>query len=777
MLLLYAYMKAAATLKPKAKLKTKAAKKPLAINYTILLTIAKYAILGLGIFALSNASFYTIRPFGAAFYLALALLGTPIVIIAPFFLAAEVAAGGVFGLLAALLITLLSIGAKYLKGYLKRSERPTKWLAFTLPILAALCSAAFMSLTGHHILHILLYAALCLCMLHATRIALKPILIEKLKYKMLEVEVICFCIIIIAAGLGLAAFSIFGFPLALLIGSYCVFIAAKTAGPPRAIVIALLFGMGHSLFALNITPLAAYVFIAALGVAFVSAPKAIMPLAALAGYLIFQFFFFEDTAYVVLWISAVGGAALAYMLTPNSVMQTLKNYLFEKHDKAAVRYMMQQDRAGLAHRLSSAASVFYAMSDAVTIMERPLPSYKGSLKNKCCAICEHEKACKANEARDAALEEMLSTVFEKGRATIADIPPYLTEHCVNLAKLIGTATNICENRRTLISELDSEKKSRAIVAHQMHGMSGVLKNLAASTQAEIKTDFTRENVLVEELNYAGIACAQSLIAEDCSVLVLRTETYDKKAIEKITTRVLGRPYTVSGLDDTLLSGFCAVTLKARPRADVVFGVAAASKVDGEVSGDTHSFIKIGQNRFMMALGDGMGSGEKARTASSTAVGLVENFYRAGFSGELVLKSVNRFLSSSASENFSALDICVINLDSLALDVVKLASPATYVKRKDTVERIDGSSAPIGMLDTIEPTALNLNLTPGDMVVLASDGISESFNGDKLAAAINNLRTLNTQTLAEGILETAQFNRGGKLGDDSTVLVARVVEMV
>ena len=740
-----------------------------------LLTLLKYALIAIGLLALSNASLYEVRPFGASFYFALLFLNVPFVIITPMFLASELVAGGIFGLFSAAIQSVLFFGAKKLFDILKTKKVRNRWILYTAPPLSTFAVAAFMAFTQLGLLHLLLHAFLSLAFSAAARIALRPILIEKLKYKMLETEIICLAVLVAAASVGFSAFRLMGFPLALMVAAYTVFIAARAAGGAKAIVVGLTFGVGHSLYANEVTPMAAYAFIAIVAAAFAAAPKIIMPLSSLAGYLIFRFFFFYETTYLIHWLLALSVAGIAYMFTPNHAIKTLKNYLFETHDKTAVRYMMQRDREDLAHRLRASSGVFCAMSQTLSATHKTLPEYHGSLANKCCALCEHQSVCAAEVTKRAqALDSMMQTVVTKGKAQLSDIPDYLTSRCANLAKLLNTATQISDARNVLKVQIENENKSRSVISHQMLGLSGVLDDLAATTSASVKTEQERERILVQELNYASVATAQSLIVGDTVTLVLRTETFDRKAIERLVSRVTNRPFTIYSIDDTTLSGFCCVLLKARPIFDVVFGVAGVAKKVGDVSGDSHSFIKIGRNRFMMALSDGMGSGKKAHATSSAAIGLVENFYRAGFSGELVLKSVNRFLAGTGGENFSSLDICVIDLDNLDTDVVKLATPATYIKRQDSVEKIEGSGAPMGMLDTIEPKVQREQLQSGDMLVLASDGVEECFSGDKLSATINNLRTLNPQTLAESILEHAMHLNGGVLKDDSTVLVARVI---
>jgi len=374
----------------------KAKRQKRAVNFLsrkTLLAVAKYAVIALGLFALSNAYVYGVRPFGAALYFALLFFNVPFLIITPMFILAEFAGGGLFSLFSSAIIVAIFGGALLLKKHLKQKNKSFKWLWFAAPLFASGAHAAFMMFTDLNLLHIALYTLLIFSFVQALKVALRPIIIEKLKYRMLVVELLCLAGIVIAAGAGLSGFNLFGFPLGVLFAAYSVFIAAKTAGGAKAVVVGVLFGLGHAFSAFDPTMLAAYVFFSALAVAFASAPKILMPLSALAGYLIFAFFFFNETLPIVLWVSAIATAGLAYMLTPLSFLANVKSYLFETHDKTAVRYMIQRDRQELAKRLHSAAGVFGAMSYTLENSGKKLPDYKGSLANTCCALCEHDNSC------------------------------------------------------------------------------------------------------------------------------------------------------------------------------------------------------------------------------------------------------------------------------------------------------------------------------------------------------------------------------------------------
>ena len=121
-------------------------------------------------------------------------------------------------------------------------------------------------------------------------------------------------------------------------------------------------------------------------------------------------------------------------------------------------------------------------------------------------------------------------------------------------------------------------------------------------------------------------------------------------------------------------------------------------------GDTHSFIKISKDKFLLALCDGMGSGVQAEKTSNISISLVENFYKAGFDNDIILSSVNRLLVCANEEAFTAVDIAVINLEKGLCDFIKLGSPTSVVKCNGIVQFIAGGSLPLGVLEEMKPVS-------------------------------------------------------------------------
>lgn len=68
---------------------------------------------------------------------------------------------------------------------------------------------------------------------------------------------------------------------------------------------------------------------------------------------------------------------------------------------------------------------------------------------------------------------------------------------------------------------------------------------------------------------------------------------------------------------------------------------------------------------MLALSDGMGSGEYARRISDCTISLVESFYRAKMPSDTILSTVNQLLSFNREESFSCIDVATVDLDTAA----------------------------------------------------------------------------------------------------------------
>ena len=215
-----------------------------------------------------------------------------------------------------------------------------------------------------------------------------------------------------------------------------------------------------------------------------------------------------------------------------------------------------------------------------------------------------------------------------------------------------------------------------------------------------------------------------------------------------------------------------------PRCDLVFATASLNSNNSSASGDLHTLLKLSSGKYMLGICDGMGSGGLANQISNKTLNLIESYYRAGFESDEIISSVNNILLSQSVEESSALDLCVLDLNNLEADFIKLGAPNTFIKKKDRTEIVNFGTLPIGVVEEIKPKLQKRLIEPKDVIFMISDGVSDCFeNENDLAGYISSLRSNNPQELADAVLKRALENNNNEAKDDMTVFVSRVFRKV
>jgi len=257
------------------------------------------------------------------------------------------------------------------------------------------------------------------------------------------------------------------------------------------------------------------------------------------------------------------------------------------------------------------------------------------------------------------------------------------------------------------------------------------------------------------------------------VLIVKSEHSYNPIIEKVMSEVLKIPMQITKISPLDENGYNSVQLRKKNKFDCVFGLASCNKAGNEECGDCHSIIRLGGNKFLLALCDGMGAGKTAHKMSAMTLGLIENFYKVGFDNDVILESVNKLLAINNQENYSTLDVCLLDLNNEIADFIKVGSPFGFIKRESNLEVIEGGALPIGALDNVSPSTHKTTISTKDIVVMMTDGIVDAFGSqEELCEFVSCISTNNPQTIAESILNEALQLNNMSAKDDMTVLVAR-----
>ena len=477
--------------------------------------------------------------------------------------------------------------------------------------------------------------------------------------------------------------------------------------------------------------------------------------------------------------------ALLFVLIPTPAVRFLENKLVFYREKHLSRIAINRNRAAVGEKLFEISAVFREIQSTFTALGASEAEQGAKEYIRNCAI---EEACKACAQYSLCQKRNLLPSFDalvsvgcvKGKVTLIDVPRALSDACNNQTALLYALNRQLGEYKNYITETENAATSRALLAGQAQGVSEILKALALEQSEPLQIYTDKERALNVALLRVGIVCSEVLVYGDDDNFTLSLVTFGKadvKLIAQIAAQLFNVPMMISERLPLSDDKFCCV-LRKKPHFDAAFGVATARKKGERVSGDTHSVIKIDERKFMVALSDGMGSGEYARKISESTITLLESFYRAKMPSPLILSSVNKLLTFNKEESFACVDIAIVDLDSGLADVVKIGSPLAFILSGNTVKILESASLPLGILDNLHPDAASYALGENDVLLFISDGISDAFGtAADLYECLRSIPAHNPQLLADSLLEGAMRASGGIAKDDMTALAVRLFKQI
>jgi stage II sporulation protein E len=213
----------------------------------------------------------------------------------------------------------------------------------------------------------------------------------------------------------------------------------------------------------------------------------------------------------------------------------------------------------------------------------------------------------------------------------------------------------------------------------------------------------------------------------------------------------------------------------RPRLRVCTGISCASREAGAPCGDSHLACMLDDERLLVLVCDGMGSGEAARRESAVAARLLGRFLRAGATCDLAIETVNALLLNRSGEDmFATVDMLIINLNTGEAELVKLAACPTLILRGEALQRVEGGRLPLGILERVQPGGLRTRLLPGDVLLMASDGVADAA-GEQALERLMRREGEDMPRLARLALASAERACQGGRRDDMTAVRLRVEE--
>ena len=207
----------------------------------------------------------------------------------------------------------------------------------------------------------------------------------------------------------------------------------------------------------------------------------------------------------------------------------------------------------------------------------------------------------------------------------------------------------------------------------------------------------------------------------------------------------------------------------------------------ETGGDYFDYLELhGQNRLGVVIGDISGHGIPSALLMATARAFIR--LRSQMPGDIseVVGDVNRLLCEDVKDSNSFMTLFYMNIDpeNRNLRWVRAGhDPAlSYDPGTDTFEEFMGTGIPIGVEPDWQYTENEkTGLKEGQIIVLSTDGISETFNRaremfgkENIFDAIRRHKAGSAKDILEGIIASVdRFRDGLEYQDDVTLVVIKV----
>ena len=261
------------------------------------------------------------------------------------------------------------------------------------------------------------------------------------------------------------------------------------------------------------------------------------------------------------------------------------------------------------------------------------------------------------------------------------------------------------------------------------------------------------------------------------------ENFDKKlerTILNIFKKVLKEPQIIKNREEIINENTIKFEIVSDDKYILELGQAKALKDGMSVSGDSIVQTKLEDGKYLIAISDGMGSGPEARKSSQIVISMLKRLLNSGFEKDISVDLINSNLLNVSDEVFSTLDIAIVDLYKGNIEFIKNGACPTYIKNNKKIQIIKSLTLPAGVVNDANTDVFDRDIENNDIFVMVSDGILDAnieFKNKELwlKYLLEDIEINNSQKIADIIINEAKDNNYGKVKDDMTIIVGRIIK--
>lgn len=664
-------------------------------------------------------------------------------------------------------------------------------LLFSVLLAGGMVTLLFSEATIYKGVVVIFNASICLLLSYVFPFGI-PLLLKPRVQESSSEEIVCMLVILAGASAGLGDWGIGGFHFRELVNGVLIMVLASFGGAglgaASGVAVGVISGLnsGNTAFTVAVWGVAGL-----LSGAFRSLGKGAILFGYLVGSLWILLYFGQVERFMEGAVQSAAAASL-FALLPGRLLRGWQGKAKERQrltvnsGLAVQEAMVKIQQIGETFREIAAA---FAMESTAreTNSEEDLARILRTVGEQVCEECEKRRICwEVDFYRTCQGVALLMEQAEKGKVRYEEIPGSLREQCIHLKEMAARVQLLAEQQVSQRYWKNKLWEQRHTVMEQLKAAGGILEELLLEIGKKQQAGREVEQLLRERA--ADVGCQIVGVQVKGSKAEQRWEVRMKPCAGQGECRNTVLPLAAGLIQEKLVlhsrcgdnrkKRDCHLTLQLGKRFSLETGLAGLPKTGQTVSGDTATVIRLNKGKAAVLLSDGMGSGSGAAGQSGLAIGLLKKLLTAGFSTEVAIKTVNSMLLLHGKETFATVDMAIIDTYSGTTDFLKIGAAPSFVKRVREVQMIQKPSLPMGILQQVEILPVQVQLTAGDFLVLASDGIADLVIKGReeerwLANYLRRSQYDKAQQLAEAIVAQAMTLSGNTAKDDMTVLVVKL----
>lgn len=476
-----------------------------------------------------------------------------------------------------------------------------------------------------------------------------------------------------------------------------------------------------------------------------------------------------------------GIAALMFLLTPKTIFAKTESILTRAacsrggSKEVRIKEYLSEELKDIAKAFTDLAESFVSLSHRNEQHMQATDMFD-EVADRICSSCSKWGECWIDgfDEMYKHMYEILKVIETSGYCDISNLPIIFKDKCIRNESFIAEFNHLYELCKQNAMWHGEVVFGQDMVARQYHEISNLIKDLSDEVESGFSFIESAELKLDSELEKAGVFAREINVIENIhrepEVYISSGFGAETELLEKIVSDVIGMPMRLENDSSSL-------KFVVHNKYFIEYAVCQHSGESEQICGDTILQFEAENSKFCMLICDGMGSGCDAFEESKLTAELFQDFIKAGFIKDTAVKMINSALAMKVGkESFSTIDLVEIDLRSGQAEFLKVGAAESYLMQKNEVEVIDARALPIGILDEISTPSISRTLKEGDIIVMASDGISETGYGALRGAWVKQVilnSSGNMQNLADEILKNARKKAYPNPCDDMTVAVMKV----